>query len=63
MSTQTPPPNWLAPLSGGLVLFFFGVILAVISESLGVGILLCLVGAALAAWALAKRDRYMRYGR
>ncbi len=61
--TQQPPPNWLAPLAGGLVLFFFGLILAAVANNLGLGILLCIVGAVLAAWGLAKRDRYARYGR
>lgn len=61
--TQQPPPNWLAPLSGGVVLLFFGLVLAVVSESMGLGILLVIVGAVMGAWGLAKRDRYMRYGR
>lgn len=62
MNTQ-PPPNWLGPLSGGLLLLFVGLLALVVAESFGVGVVACLAGVALAVYGLAKRDRYIRYGR
>ena len=58
-----PPPNWLAPTAGGVLLVFAGMLALLVAEAPGAGVLLALGGLLLGAYGLAKRDRVKRYGR